>query len=35
MKYECGSHFIPFAPFNLILVLFSFVYAAAVKSTGC
>ena len=26
MKYKCGSHLIPFAPFNLILVLFSFVF---------
>ena len=26
MTYECGSHLVPFAPFDLILVLFSFVF---------
>jgi hypothetical protein len=26
MKYECGSHLIPLAPFDFILVLFPFVF---------
>ena len=32
MKYEGSSHLVVLASFDFILVLFSFVYAAAVTS---